>query len=142
MTPLPEALATIHGAAFTFPRPWSAGEIADLLADPPCFLIHRPDGFALGRAVAGEAELLTIAVRPAAQGRGIGRALMEGLITEALNRAAERIFLEVAVTNESAIRLYESSGFVRSGLRRGYFTDGTARVDALVMSLDLAAPAP
>lgn len=142
MTPSPAALAAIHGAAFAFPRPWSAGEIAGLLADPLCFLIHRPEGFALGRAVAGEAELLTIAVRPDAQGRGIGTVLIAELIIEARNRAAERIFLEVAATNESAIRLYERSGFARTGRRRGYFSDGTARIDALVMSCDLAAPAP
>lgn len=141
MTPSPQTLAALHAAAFTVPRPWSADEIAALLADPLCFLIRRPEGFALGRAVAGEAELLTIAVHPEARGRGIGTALLTDLIASAVGRAAERMFLEVAATNESAIRLYRRSGFAEIATRPGYFTDGKARIDALVMARDLGAPA-
>ncbi|WP_284162640.1 ribosomal protein S18-alanine N-acetyltransferase [Frigidibacter sp. SD6-1] len=141
MIPAPEALAALHAAAFTVPRPWSAEEIAALLADPLCLLAHRPEGFALARAVAGEAELLTIAVHPDARGRGVGTALLAELLGLARDRAAERMFLEVAASNESAIRLYQAAGFTRIGLRRGYFADGAARTDALVLSCDLAAPA-
>ncbi|MEZ5887646.1 MAG: ribosomal protein S18-alanine N-acetyltransferase [Paracoccaceae bacterium] len=139
MRPSAEALAALHAAAFTFPRPWSAAEVAGLLDDPLCFLAHRPEGFALGRAAAGEAELLTIAVRPDAQGRGIGRALLADLIAMARDRAAKRLFLEVAAGNESAIRLYRAAGFTQIAIRRGYFTDGASRIDALVMACDLAA---
>ncbi|MCY1126189.1 ribosomal protein S18-alanine N-acetyltransferase [Frigidibacter sp. RF13] len=142
MRPSAEALAALHAAAFTFPRPWSAAEIAQLLDDPLCFLSHRADGFALGRAVAGEAELLTIAVHPDAQGRGVGGALLAELIGHARSRAAERMFLEVAAGNESAIRLYLAAGFTRIGVRRGYFADEATRIDALVMARDLGAAAP
>ena len=65
-------MADVHAAAFTTPRPWSEAEIADLLASPLCFALTEPGGFLLGRVVAGEAELLTIAVAPDARRRGLG----------------------------------------------------------------------
>jgi ribosomal-protein-alanine N-acetyltransferase len=137
MTPDPDSLAAIHRDAFTFPRPWSATELAGLLADPSCFCAVAPDGFALGRTVADEAELLTIAVRPAARRAGVGATLLAAVLAIARRRGAARMFLEVAATNQAAIRLYDRVGFLPVGTRRGYFSDGTARVDALVLSRDL-----
>ncbi len=67
MTADPGRLARIHGESFTVPRPWTAVEIAGLLATPGAFLIEAPDGFLIGRALAGEAELLTLAVAPSAR---------------------------------------------------------------------------
>lgn len=122
-------MAALHGRAFTVPRPWSAAEIAGLLASPLCFVLQAPGGFAMGRVVAGEAELLTIAVEPEKQGQGIGRALMADFLAEAKARGAESIFLEVASTNAPARALYSGAGFVESGRRKGYY-DG---VDAVVM---------
>ena len=57
-------MAALHAACFAFPRPWSAAEFAALLADPLVFVQTLPGGFVMGRAVAGEAELLTVAVAP------------------------------------------------------------------------------
>ena len=127
-------LARLHAAAFEMPRPWSETEIADLLASPFCFLLHEPDGFLIGRVVAGEAELLTVAVLPAAQGQGKGHRLVLGFLAEALRRGADAAFLEVAETNLAARAVYARVGFVQTGRRRGYYhaADG-ALVDALVM---------
>lgn len=124
-----EQLAALHGRAFTVPRPWSAAEFAGLLDSPLCFLVSVPGGFALGRVVAGEAELLTIAVEPEQQGQGIGRGLMAAFLAEARARGAEHVFLEVAADNARARALYAGAGFVETGRRRGYY-DG---VDAVVM---------
>jgi [ribosomal protein S18]-alanine N-acetyltransferase len=132
----PEALATLHTHAFRTPAPWSATDFAGFLADPLVFLLVEGDaGFLLGRAVAGEAELLTLAVAPEARRLGIGRKLLARFLYQARLRGAESAFLEVAADNVAAIALYESAGFTQAGLRRGYYqTPEGNRIDALVLS--------
>ena len=131
-------LATIHAACFTLPRPWTAAEITSMLGSPHVFLLAESNGFLLGRAVAGEAELLTLAVLPMARGQGIGTGLVQGFLSEAKTRAATTVFLEVAAGNDPAIRLYERAGFALTGRRKGYYAspDGQ-RDDALILSRDL-----
>jgi len=140
-----EALATLHALSFRTPPPWSASDFAGLLADPLAFLLVEGDaGFLLGRAVAGEAELLTIAVAPEARRRGLGRTLVSRFLYQARLRQADRAFLEVSAQNPAAIALYESAGFARVGRRTGYYrTPEGTRIDALVLARDLPpAPAP
>ncbi|MDF1729040.1 MAG: ribosomal-protein-alanine acetyltransferase, partial [Sulfitobacter sp.] len=67
----PADLARLHAAAFTRERPWAAAEFAALLENRHTALLTRPHGFALTRTVAGESELLTLAVDPAHQRQGI-----------------------------------------------------------------------
>lgn len=132
----PDALAALHARAFATPRPWSAGEFAGLLADPTVFLLAEGavDGLLLGRVVAGEGELLTLAVDPDLRRQGIGRRLMVRFLSQAQALGAESLFLEVAADNRAAIALYQTSGFVSAGRRRGYYLrDGAAAMDALVM---------
>ena len=74
----------------------------------------------VGRPPGAEAEIHTIGVDPAHQGRGIGRALLRGLLAAADALHAE-VFLEVRTDNEPARRLYESEGFTVVGLRRRYY---------------------
>lgn len=132
------ALAAIHAASFTTPRPWSAGEIADLAGLPYNFLIAQGAGFVMGQAIAGEAELLTIAVDPAARGQGQGGHLLQAFIERARLLGSERAFLEVAAGNAAAIRLYSRAGFAESGRRKGYYHHANgAREDAIVMALML-----
>lgn len=98
-------------------------------------------GFLIGRAAAGEAELLTLAVEPALQGRGIGGRLVAEFLAGAAARGAGRAFLEVAAGNAAARAVYARAGFVEVGRRRGYYgLSGGGRQDALVMARDLAAP--
>lgn len=135
----PDVLAALHGRVFTTPRPWSIAEFTALLADPLVFLLVEGDAaFLLGRSVAGEAELLTLAVAPEARRRGLGRTLLGRFQYQACLRGAERAFLEVSAENAPAVALYESAGFARVGLRRGYYQapDGR-RIDALVLARDL-----
>ena len=128
-------MARLHGLSFVVPRPWSEAEIAGLLASPLCFVLTGDQGFLMGRAVAGEAEVLTLAVAPAARRQGGGAALVAGFLAEAKARGAAVAFLEVAADNLGARGLYAAAGFGETGLRRGYYhgTDGRA-VDAIVMS--------
>jgi ribosomal-protein-alanine N-acetyltransferase len=94
----------------------------------------QPLGFALGRAQADQAEILTIAVRPGARGQGVGRALVNALLAEAAKRGALELFLEVAEPNAAARALYAGAGAKEVGRRRRYYADGA---DALVLRLPL-----
>ncbi|MDP3339032.1 ribosomal protein S18-alanine N-acetyltransferase [Frigidibacter sp.] len=138
----PADLAALHAACFTVPRPWTASEFADLLARQDTFLLQEPTGVLLGRALAGEAELLTLAVAPEARRAGIGARLLAGFLAEAAARGAETAFLEVAEDNQPARALYERAGFAPAGRRRAYYRhpDGTS-TDALVMTRALDAQA-
>ncbi len=134
----PADLARLHAACFTMPRPWGEAEFADLLASPLVFLIAAPAGFALGRVVADEGELLTLAVDPAARRLGTGRRLLASFEANAAARGAASAFLEVAAGNDAARALYLSAGYVQTGLRRGYFRDAAGRTDdALILSRGL-----
>ena len=127
-------MAAVHAACFTTPRPWSAAEIASILDSAFTFVLTEPSGFLIGRVVAGEAELLTLAVDPGARKRGTGGRLVDGFLTEAKARGAESVFLEVVATNLPAQSLYARKGFEPKGKRRGYYQSPTgARVDALVL---------
>ncbi|WP_299375077.1 GNAT family N-acetyltransferase [uncultured Tateyamaria sp.] len=140
----PEAAAAIHTAAFVTSRAWDASEISALVAAPHTHLTSTgPDGFAIWRAIAGEAELLTIAVHPTAQGRGVGRRLMHAWTTAA-TPLAQSAFLEVAADNAAACALYARFGFAHVARRTGYYARGDGRVDALVMraALPLTIPDP
>ena len=95
----PDEMALIHAACFTTPRPWSAAEFSATLANPHCFLLTEPFGFLIGRAVAGEAELITLAVDPKARQRGTGGRLLDAFLAEARVRGAESAFLEVSAVN-------------------------------------------
>ncbi len=132
-----ELLAAIHAEAFD--RPWSRADFAELLASPGVFgwlslAGEAPLGFVLARAVADEAEILTLAVSPDRRRRGIGRSLIEAALFEARARGAARIWLEVAEDNVAALTLYRAAGFAPTGRRRGYYSRPAGAVDALVLS--------
>jgi ribosomal-protein-alanine acetyltransferase len=78
-------------------------------------------GFAMYRVVAGEGELLNLAVDPSARRTGVARALLQEMMQE-----AEIWHLEVRESNLAAIALYDSLGFQKVGRRSGYYSDGEA----------------
>ena len=130
----PEALAALHARCFAMPRPWRTAEFAALLDQPGTFVTGDAHSFAMGRVIADEAELLTIAVPPEARGMGRGRALLGRFEAEAAARGATAAFLEVAADNAAALSLYHAAGYAQAGSRPGYYRrpDGVA-VDALVL---------
>lgn len=130
----PEALTALHARAFTTPRPFTAKEFRALLDTPGCFLCTAPHGFALGRVIADEAELLTIAVDPEHTRQGVGRHLLAAFEAEARRREATRAHLEVAANNTAAQALYAAQRYLAMGQRNGYYRmpDGT-RVDAVIL---------
>jgi ribosomal-protein-alanine N-acetyltransferase len=139
-------LADLHKLCFA--DPWDGQAIARLAGGPGFALIHgtlaNPNGFILARAVAGEAEVLTIATHPQKRRSGVGHALLRAAATEAEARGATKMFLEVDSTNIAAIGLYIGLGFVKTGERKGYYRlPGKPPSDALILtaSLPLAAAA-
>ena len=132
----PAELAALHARCFTNPRPWSETEFRDLLASRGCFLLTHPTAFLLGRAIAGEAELLTIATAPEARRHGHGRALAEEFAATSRRMGAETAFLEVAHDNTPALALYHDCGWREAGRRRGYYAPAR---DAVILRLDLNA---
>ncbi|MCP5432948.1 MAG: GNAT family N-acetyltransferase [Alphaproteobacteria bacterium] len=142
-----DGAAEVHGAAFD--EPWSAGELAAMLAMPTTFGLASAQGarllgFVLVRDSGAEAEVLTVAVVPADRRRGIARALVEGACGLARQRGATVLFLEVAEDNAPARALYAACGFAPLSRRPGYYRRRDARgrivgvVDALVLERRLA----
>lgn len=93
-----------------------------------------PDGYACFRPGAGEAELLRVAVAPAARRRGIARQLVAAGIERLRAAGVVRCHLEVRPDNSSALALYRALDFEICGRRRTYYRDGS---DALVLRRDL-----
>lgn len=132
-------LAEMHAESFPANQAWGVSAITLMLGLPGHFGLlaarqDQPLGFALGRAQADQAEILTIAVRPGARGQGVGRALVNALLAEAAKRGALELFLEVAEPNAAARALYTGAGAKEVGRRRRYYADGA---DALVLRLPL-----
>lgn len=136
-----QALAALHARAFD--HPWLVTAIADLLGGEGVIALMAEDasgplGFVMARVVAGEAEILTIAVDPSHRRSGLGQALLAAASDLATEQGGEALFLEVSVDNAPALALYDRAGFVRVGLRRGYYTGSDGRpIDALVLRRNL-----
>jgi [ribosomal protein S18]-alanine N-acetyltransferase len=138
-----ELLASLH--ARSFPKPWSAAEIAKLMENQAVFaLVHgngaEAQGFVMGWTAAGDAEVLTVAVVPEARRKGFGAALVTAAGVAALVRGAMSIHLEVAEDNAAARALYAKLGYEEAGRRHAYYGGEGGSIDAIVMRRDLPRP--
>ena len=123
----------------SYPTPWSRSMFASELAKPTSICLGAFEGedlvgYVINSRYVDACHVMNVAVEPEHRGRGIATALLERLF--ALTRDDERrgYTLEVRVSNDDAIRLYEKLGFDSRGIRRGYYTDN--REDALIMWRD------
>jgi ribosomal-protein-alanine N-acetyltransferase len=135
------AFAVLHGASFR--RGWSEDEFERLLVEHSV-LAHRAAlgpwtvGFIVSRIVAGEAEILSVAVARAQQGRGLARRLLDLHLRRLAGLGVTTVFLEVDDDNVPARRLYARSAFREVGRRDGYYPrPGSAAGAALVLRRDL-----
>ncbi len=78
-------------------------------------------GYVVAHDAAGEGEILNLAVAPARHRRGIGRALVEGVLAVLSDRGVSEVFLEVRESNAGARALYDSLGFREVGRRARYY---------------------
>jgi tRNA threonylcarbamoyl adenosine modification protein YeaZ/ribosomal-protein-alanine acetyltransferase len=130
-------LAKLHAASFEMA--WNEKDLSEVLASPGCVaLLARSDdgpvGFLIYRAVADEAEIITVCVDPAYQRRGAGLQIV--LVTQQLLKSLKinNLFLEVAADNKEAISLYARAGFVEAGKRKAYYTRKNGETkDAIIM---------
>ena len=104
---------------------WTRSQCLGVLAMPGVRLLlatvdDQPAGFSLTRAIAGEAELLLLAVAPSCRRRGVSGALLRAVIADARAAGVTKLHLEVRAGND-AVALYTSAGFARIGERRGYY---------------------
>jgi ribosomal-protein-alanine N-acetyltransferase len=118
---------------------------AELAARPRrAYVVEEEAGQVLGYAgvdLGGEvADVMTMAVAPAARGRGLGRRLLDELVTRAREDRAAHLMLEVRADNDVARNLYDSNGFEVLTVRRRYYQPGD--VDAQVMRLSLEGATP
>ena len=131
------AIADIENKSFA--DPWTEGMLSDTLRFPVyhTFLAEEEGqvcGYGCLILLFEDAELANIAVAPTHRGQGVGKLLMEKMHDYARTFCAERMLLEVRVSNQSAIGLYEKYGYERYGLRENYYADGE---DAYLMQKSL-----
>lgn len=124
-----------------YPYPWTRGNFSDSLkAGYSCWACEH-DGALMGYAVLmmvlDEAHLLNISIAKEFQGRGLGRQLLEHVISVARKHKGQMMFLEVRPSNETARRLYEDMGFNEFSVRKGYYPAANGREDAILMGLAL-----
>jgi [ribosomal protein S18]-alanine N-acetyltransferase len=127
-----------------YPTPWSRSMFASELAKPTSICLGAFEGadllgYVVNSRYVDAWHVMNVAVDPDRRRRGIATTLLERLFE--LTRDDERrgYTLEVRISNEDAIHLYEKLGFEPRGIRRGYYTDN--KEDALIMWKDSREPA-
>lgn len=128
-------VAELENASFT--APWKADTFEHLLDRSACHLLVMDDGdagvvaYAVLWCILDQGELANLAVAESHRGRGLGRTLLDEVMARARREGVERLYLEVRVSNASAIALYRSAGFQEVGLRKRYYDRPVE--DALIM---------
>jgi len=127
-----------------YPTPWSRSMFASELAKPTsiCLGAFEGDelvGYVINSRYVDAWHIMNVAVDQPWRGRGVARQLLERLFDMTGDDLERGYPLEVRVSNDAAIGLYRTLGFVETGIRRGYYTDN--REDALIMWRDSGLPA-
>lgn len=121
--------------------PWSRGIFIDCLRVPyVCEILEEGDqvlGYAIMSLGGDEAHLLNLCLDESAQGRGLGKLVLDHLMRRATLEGVRVLYLEVRPSNARAIKLYRRAGFARIGVRRNYYRAAAGREDALVLARSL-----
>ena len=122
-----------------FSVPWSLDSIETELLNEDKKLYYVVEdgngvvGYAGALLVYDEGQITNIAIRPSARRQGFGAKLTSALIEECFKRGMHEIFLEVRISNLSALSLYRQLGFTVKGMRKNYYSE--PKEDAYIMSL-------
>ena len=122
-----------------YPTPWSRSMFAGELSKPSgiCLGAFQGEdmlGYLIVARYVDAWHVMNVAVDEPYRGRGVASQMLEQLFDRTGDDVERGYTLEVRVSNHLAIHLYESLGFVATGVRRGYYTDN--REDALIMWRD------
>lgn len=129
-----------------YSHPWSRGNFVDSInAGYSAWLMMQGEtliGYAVQMMVLDEAHLLNLSVAKTFQGQGFGTILLEKMFANARQYQAANMFLEVRLSNKSAIGLYEKMGFNEMAIRRNYYLADpkifkNGREDAVLMGCAL-----
>lgn len=112
--------------AICFADPWSEKSVVSELSNPLSLWLVALDGarvagYVGSQSVEGEADMMNVAVHQDFRRRGVGQALVNALVEKLEKRGVHSLTLEVRISNESAIGLYEKLGFAQVGLRNNYY---------------------
>ena len=125
----------------SYPFPWSDGIFRDCIRVGYFCRVVELRGVLSGYGVmsfgADEAHILNICIQRELRDQGAGRMLLQYLLNSARIAGMQDVFLEVRPSNAGAIRLYEAVGFVRIGVRKGYYQASPGREDAWVYKLSV-----
>lgn len=147
LRPMTEAdLATVRAnEERCHPDPWNQAMLKASLSHAYCCVLEQ-EGTIRGHGILAltnqEAELLNLCIQPAYWGQGLGRALLRYLLRVAEQGGAKEVLLEVRRSNQRAIRLYESEGFVQVGTWTDYYQGPVGWEDALIMARSLEGELP
>ena len=119
-----------------FSMPWSAKDFLEMVeADYAYYYVAELDGEIAGccgiRNIAGDGEITNVVVAPSYRRRGIALKMMEYMLEEAVKAGIGDCTVEVRVSNQPAIRLYERLGFKGEGIRPHFYDKPDE--DALIM---------
>lgn len=119
------------------PSPWPMKGLQESLQNHVAYVLEQDGaviGFAFVQRILDEAHLLDIAIAPLHRGKGLGRELLRQLMDDVLVSGVTIWFLEVRVSNITAISLYQSLGYNELSLRRNYYDGPDGKEDALLMA--------
>lgn len=128
----------------SFPTPWSTFAFTCEILDNNFanYLVLTPEndrsciiGYGGMWIILDESHVTNIAISPSYRGKGLGEYLLRQMIVTALAKGAEKMTLEVRVSNTNAQKLYKRLGFEAAGIRKGYYVDNNE--DAIIMWADL-----
>lgn len=71
-----------------------------------------------------QAQIANIAVSASCQRQGFGQKLMDHMCAQSAEQGCEYLSLEVRLSNQAAVQLYEKNGFIKASKRKGYYSDG------------------
>lgn len=119
-----------------FSRPWSKKGFMDaLLSENTLFAVAKSQQKIVGYCgmylALDEGEITNVAVSGTSRRKGIGGAMLEFLLEQAEKKGIKKIALEVRLSNQAAIRLYEKFGFEMKGIRRAFYQK--PREDGFIM---------
>lgn len=131
-----DAVMRIENAAQL--TPWSRQSFADCLDNDyyVCHVIRHQQNivaFQVASFILDESHLLSIAVAPAFQRRGLASALLQQLRVDAQQHDTRCIYLEVRASNKGAQSLYERFGFQHYSDRPNYYRRADGHEDAWLM---------